>query len=294
MSESNLAEQMPLDAPDSVTATDKTEVPVVETRTPAEVQRDERVRREIDEFEPPKNFVFAVPNVLIGTFTKFTRSTDFLPPGATPTPEQLAASSASEELIKMFGSEYAVFFSAKMIDIATVDLGDYHPMHVPNMEGEAKLALVHNDTWRMFENYSYILRHHPSGSDRRFSDVHMIFAMREEGAYSEYVRTIKCTRCGVCPSPVECQVCQAYYCTPTCRSLDKDAHDPVCVAKLMENLSLTVKDKRLRINAKEAEFAKQQKQFAERNRGKLVVVRRMGADKQWVESEEIVVPNETE
>jgi len=273
-----------------------------DTRTPEEKAEDDRIVNEVKSFTAPAGFTFVIPNLALGCFTKFMRATDH--PCAVPqTPEQHKAAEATENLIAQFGCEYALLFSATDVDMKSINLADWHPLPAPKMEGQAKVVLVHRATWKFLEGYSLLLRHHPSLKNRRrnntgaepdrptLSEAYEIYALTEDGAYREYTSKIECTLCAAKPAPVKCAVCETYYCTPTCLSLDKQAHQVPCVSSLVKSLALTVKTKRETVNTKMADFRRQQAEFAERNRGKIVPVYRMdSASKKWIETHEIVVP----
>jgi len=266
-----------------------------DTRTPEQIDRDNRVQKQVAEFKAPKNFAFVLPNLMIGTFSKLTRAKDY-PPGMALSAEQQADNAYNEKLIEKLGCEYVIFFSSKLIDIDTSHiseiLNDFHPLEMPNAFGEAKVVFVHNDTWRLIEGYSHILRTHPSLKTPHISEAYEIYAMNGDAAYSMFVEDKKCARCSRTPSPIMCQTCGIFYCSPSCQANDKEDHGPTCVANIMESLTLTVKQKRDDLNARIKKFISEQKQFEDRNRGKLVTVKRMDADKKWIETEEIVLPDQ--
>jgi len=274
-----------------------------DTRTAEEKADDERITQHIKNFDVPKKFSFVVSNVLMGTYTKFVRACDFPATDDVPhSPEQTKAFQTAEEFYTRFGCEYAVLFAATNITLREIDLGDWEPLPVPDMEGEAKLLLVHKDTWKIVSSHSIVLRHHPSLLNRRhrvqpdqrqrptLSEAYEIYAFREEGAFLEYISRVPCTRCRNKPAPLTCQSCAAPYCTPACLTADRAVHEDACLASIMKSMALTVAQKRTEFNNKKSEIRAEQEKFRERNRGKLVPVYRMDKDGKWLVSEEVVEP----
>lgn len=250
------------------------------------------IERQVAEFVPPPNFLFALPNVARGVETRFSKaSADPNLAESSKTEQMRDEERAAEEMIRQYNSEYALFFSSKQVPFGNETLENWVPVHVPTMHGRAKLLLVHRDTWSLLESYSFTVRHHRSAVVADSSEVYEIYAMTPQGAALEFVSVVPCSLCQAKPAPLKCDACGAPYCSAQCRLVHKPHHDTECLTSLVGALTLKVKEKRTQLNTTSAAFREEQRVFAERNRGKRVTVRRLGADGAVLsETQEIVVP----
>lgn len=262
--------------------------------TDEERARFKDIQQSVAEFPIPKNFIMVIPNLLRGFDTKFTRpSEDKKLAPELLTPDLLKAEAAAAEVLKKYESEYALLFCAKETSLSALTMNDWKPIHVPQMYGRAKILLVHTSIWKFIEDKSFIVRHHRSMSNAETSEVYEIYVMHPNGATIEYVANRQCSLCHGAPAPITCNSCKAPYCSGLCRMKHKAQHDPECLATIMNNMSLTVKAGREYLNQTVSAYRKEQSAFEERNRGKLVTVRRIDKDGTIVsESQEVVVPAE--
>ena len=278
---------------------ESTEVPAVnesgeaiDTRTPEQIAEDEAIMALMNRFVPPPNFLFCMPNQLIGTFSKFVRATD--DPSTLPkTTAEAKQAEYTEALIERYQSEYALFFAAHDMELGIINFDDWQPVHVPDMERQAKLVLVHRKTFDVIKGNSMVIEHYPSLRNRHLADVRAIYVLPPDGAEMNYALTERCAHCSLTPSPVKCEACGTRYCLPACRTAHRDAHQPECVAKITLSMKATVERERLSLNTRADAFLQKQAAIAERNRGKLVTVVRRDADGKEVRTQEIVVPELT-
>lgn len=260
--------------------------------TQQERERFKQIKQEVTDYQLPQNFMVAIPNLLRGFDTKFTKASEDPKLAAeSKTPELLAAEAEAQKFLLKNQTEYALLFAATEVSLATVSIDDWKPLHVPHMFGRTKILLVHNTVWKILENASFIVRHHPSMTNLETSEVFEIYIMQPNGAAIEYVANRKCVGCDRKPAPILCNSCKAPYCEELCRRRDKDKHDIDCISSIMKKMTTTVKNGRERFNQNLQVFNKEQSAFEERNRGKLVTVRRIDKDGTVIsETQQIVVP----
>jgi hypothetical protein len=289
MTEINSSDTMSVDA-----TTPASPTPIVADTVPVASTEDTRLKKlqeEVAAFKPPKHFIFVMPNLMRGIVTDFKSAMNDPDVDASKKTKELATMEKTiEEQLAKLKSSHAVFFSAKEVKVVTADMGDWLPLSVPAMVGRAKIVLIHKDTWAALDGYSFVVRHHPSYDTGGFSEVHEIYVMTQQGAQLEYVSELECVACKVKPAPFQCTACGANYCTPICQNANREAHQIECITNITKNMKLTLENRRTELNKKAEAFRAEQAEFARRNAGKLVTVRRINADGETVETEEVVVP----
>jgi len=252
------------------------------------------VNESVTNFEKPDDFEFSLPNLVRGMDTCLETLSDEQKTEMAKDEANkplLEAQRQAELYIMKTQSKFALFFSAKLVQFQNEHMKDFVPLHVKSMHGRAKILLIHKDSWEMLKDYSFVVEHHRSATDPDLSDVHAIHAMHKNGAEINFLEGVNCTRCNNAPAPFMCPSCTDPYCSTVCRALHKEEHDPHCLAKIMNKMSVTVKEAREEYNSKASNFEKDQEMFEKRNKGKLVTVRKIDAQGKVIsETKEIVIP----
>lgn len=287
MSESNLSvDEQP--APEA-----SSEIPQLETAVAEQSEAAREIALESDEFKPPAGFVFVVPNFTRGATTQFSPQPSVSEPAqATGVRGELADPAQIAAQVQPFHTETALLFSAKDLPPDSNDLSKWMPLHAPYLHGRAKCVLLHIDTWTALQGFSLLLRWHRSPGDSDLSDVHEIYAMPPGGAAVAHAETLSCTACGASPAPIPCVSCHMPYCSQLCRAKHADKHEVECVTEIMRDLSIKIKKVRLQMHENTQAFREQQLRIAERNRGKLITVRRVDAKGNVLSETQEMAPGE--
>lgn len=252
------------------------------------------VKKSVSEFERPEDFEFSLPNLVRGVDTCLETLSDeqkaeLIKDDANK--PLLEAQKQAELYMLQAQSKHAVFFSAKLVQFQNGNMKDFVPLIVGTMIGRAKIVLIHKDTWEVLKDYSFVVEHHRSPVDPDLSEVHAIHALHKNGAEVNYLSSVQCSRCNLAPAPFVCPSCTAPYCSSVCQQMHKAEHDPHCLEKMMTNMSLVVKDAREDLNKRSSKFEEEQAMFEKRNKGKMVLVRKIDANGKVIsESEQIVIP----
>ncbi len=252
------------------------------------------VKKSVTEFERPEDFEFSLPNLVRGVDTCLETLSDeqkaeLIKDDANK--PLLEAQKKAELYMLQAQSKHAVFFSAKLVQFQNENMKDFVPLIVSTMVGRAKIVLIHKDTWEVLKDYSFVVEHHRSPIDPDLSEVHAIHALHKNGAEVNYLATVHCSRCNSAPAPFVCHSCSIPYCSSVCQQLHKTEHDQHCLEKMMTNMSLVVKEAREDLNKRSTKFEEEQAMFEKRNKGKMVLVRKIDANgKVLSETEQIVIP----
>ena len=273
------------------------EVDVLSTLSDEQKRMFDETKKSVSEYERSADFLFSMPNVMRGITVDFEALSDAQKAELqkdTKMEPLLKAEKEAELYLLKTQSKCALLFSAKEVPLQGDNMKKFLPLHVPSMRGRAKIVLVHEDTWKVLQKYSFVVEHHPSATERELSDVYAVHAFSQNGAEVSYLETITCSRCAAAPAPFRCYTCEIPYCSTVCRSAHKEQHDAQCLTTLMSHMKVTVENARKNFNVNSKQFEAEQKEFWERNKGKLVTVRRIDHDGKVIsETKEIVVPSDS-